>query len=277
MPTRSKTPRVRRKIPRKPRVRKGVSFNQRVKNVFLRELETKKVSTLLGGATHITPINITSSGLADTGAGVHIGNIFNTNNIKIEQGVQQDQRVGRKIENCKLYLKACVQATFYNPATNTNQYPFDVYCIVYKDKQSPNTSSPDFLKLNTNGDPIGMNGEPTKFMLPFNKARYTIYTNRKIATFKPMPVDRPEPIASNLQNPTIGSSDNKAFKYFSMKLPCPKTLEFKGSSGNTGSDLISNAHLSVCFYVVNGSGTALGATQVRATITPITTLYFKDG
>ena len=88
-----------------------------------------------------------------------------------------------------------------------------------------------------------------------------------------MPRDRAEgPTGSTLQNPTIGSDSNVAFKYFSYKMPCPKTLQFK----TAGSNLVTNAHCGIGFYVINGSGTALGSTQVRATIYPVATLYYKD-
>jgi hypothetical protein len=240
------------------------TFTKKVKTVLNQELETKKVSHLLGGVTDTVPLNIQASGLTDASHGAHIGNIWNTNNITIAQGTAQNQHVGRTVSNCKLYLKCCIQATFYNISTNTNQFPFDVYCIVYKDKQAPNTNSPDQLKINDQGSAHNISGTPSNFMLPFNKSRYIIYSNRKIATFKPMPVDRAAIADSSLQNPTLGSSDNKAFKYFGMKLPCPKTLEFKAGSSN----LVTNAHLGIGFYVINGSGAALGSSQIRATVFP---------
>ena len=88
-----------------------------------------------------------------------------------------------------------------------------------------------------------------------------------------MPIDRVElPTGSSLQNPTIGSSDNIAFKNIKYKMPCPKKLQFVQGT----SDLVSNYHVAVGFYVVDGSGTTLGNSQVRATIYPQATLYFKD-
>lgn len=247
------------------------NFNKRVKSVLMSELETKKLTVFLGGATDTVPINIKSSGLADSGYGAHVGNIWNNNNITVLQGTKQSERVGREINNCSLWLKGCVTAAFHNESTNNNQFPFDVYLIVYKDKLSPNTNVPDDLKQQNTAS-TKITGTPMNFMLPFNKDRYTIYTNRRIARFKPMPQDRPEVVDSVLQNPTIGSTGNMAFKYFSYKLPCPKTLNFKSNS----SSLVTNAHLGVGFYIINGSGAALGATQVRATVFPQATLYFKD-
>ena len=166
------------------------------------ELETKKKSVILGGATDTTPLNIQASGLADSGYGAHIGNIWNNNNIVINIGTAQNQRIGRQISNAKLYLKCCIQATFHNEATNIDQFPFDVYCIVYKDKLSPNTNVPDQLKMNDSGFASKITGTPLNFMLPFNKSRYVIYSNRKVATFKPMPIDRAEVVDSVLQNPS---------------------------------------------------------------------------
>ena len=180
------------------------NFNKRVKSVLMSELETKKISVFLGGATDTVPVNILASGLKDTGAGVHIGNIWNNNNMTVAQGTKQNERVGREINNCSMWLKGCIQASFHNEATNTNQFPFDVYLIVYKDKLSPNTNVPDDLKM-TGSSSTHISGTPMNFMLPFNKDRYTIYTNRRISRFKPMPQDRAEVVDSVLQNPTIGS------------------------------------------------------------------------
>lgn len=267
------------KVPRRPRRRANKpkqTFDKKVKAVLFDELETKKVSKILGGATDTTPLNIMSSGLADANYGAHIGNVWNTNNLVIEQGIKQNQRVGKQITNCSLWLKCCVQATFYNIATNTSQFPFDVYCIVYKDKLSPNTNVPDQLKIADDGHASKITGTPLNFMLPFNKSRYVIYSNKKIATFKPMPIDRAEVADATLQNPTIGDTANKAFKYFSMKLPCPKTLDFKAAAAGTGSNTVSNAHLGIGFYVISGQGAALSASQIRATVYPSVTLYYKD-
>jgi hypothetical protein len=237
------------------------------------QLETKKRTVLLGSATEAGALNIKASGLQDAGYGVHIGNIWNANNFQIDQGTGQNQHIGRSISNCKLYLKVCVQAAFHNEATNTDQFPFEVWQILYKDKLSPNTNVPDELKINPSGTSAAISGTAINFMLPFNKARYTIYSNKCIARFKPMPIDRAEVLDVNLQNPTIGSNSNVAYKYMTTRLPCPKTLEFKAS----GSATVTNAHLGIGWYVINGSGVALGASQIRATIYPEATLYFKDG
>lgn len=266
--------------PRKPRVKmptaKSKNFKSAVVSVMNSELETKKRSVILGGATDTVPINIKASGLADSAYGAHVGNVFGFNQLTIDQGTSQNQRIGRKIENCTLWFKGCIQATFHNESTNTNQFPFDVYMIVYKDKLAPNTNVPDNLKMNDAGKGVKITGTPLNFMLPWNKSRYVIYSNKRIARFKPMPIDRPEVIDTTLQNPTIGSSDNVAFKYYNCKLPCPKTLEFKASDNSGASNQVSNAHLGIGFYVINGSGAALGASQIRATIFPSATLYFKD-
>lgn len=264
--------------PRKPRVKmptaKSKNFKSAVVSVMNSELETKKRSVILGTATDVVPANIKASGLTDATQGCHIGNVWGTSNLTIAQGTAQNQRVGRKIENCSLWFKGCIQATFHNEATNTNQFPFDVYMVVYKDKLNSNTNVPDYLKMNDSGNATNITGTPLNFMLPWNKSRYVIYSNKRIARFKPMPIDRPEVIDTTLQNPTIGSSDNVAFKYYNCKLPCPKTLEFKAAPGDTSQ--VSNAHLGIGFYVINGSGAALSSTQIRATVFPSCTLYFKD-
>jgi hypothetical protein len=238
-----------------------------------KQLETKKKTIILGGATSVSPLNIKAAGLADTGYGVHIGNVWSTNNFQLDQGTGQNQHIGRTVSNCRLFLKCCIQATFHNEATNISQWPFDVYIIVFKDKLAPNTNVPDALKVEPSGVTSNITGAPLNLMLPFNKARYTIYMNKRIARFKPMPIDRAAVLDSTLQNPTIGSTNNAAFKYFSCKLPCPKTLDFKAS----GSSQIVNGHLGVGWYIINGDGVGLGATQVRATVYPEVTLYYKDG
>ena len=177
--------------PRKPRVKmptaKSKNFKSAVVDVMKTELETKKRSVILGTATDTVPINIKASGLTDANNGCHIANVFGSTNITVAQGTAQNQRIGRKIENCSLWFKGCVQAAFHNEATNTNQYPFDVYMLVYRDKLAPNTNVPDYLKMNDSGNSTHITGTPLNFMLPWNKARYVIYSNKRIARFKPMP------------------------------------------------------------------------------------------
>ena len=134
------------------------------------ELETKKTTTILGGASDTVPGNIQASGLADSAYGYHVGNIWNSNNLTVSQGTKQNQRIGKQIQDCRLWLKCCVQATFHNEATNTGQFPFDVYCIVYKDKLAPNTNIPDQLKIATDGHASKISGTPLNFMLPFNRS-----------------------------------------------------------------------------------------------------------
>ena len=254
------------------RAAKQRTFTKAVKSVMFSQLETKKKSVILGGATEAGPLNIKASGLMDAGYGVHIGNLWNVNGLTIDQGTGQNQHIGRTIDNCRLFLKVCVQATFHNEATNTDQFPFEVWQIVYKDKLAPNTNVPEELKINPSGTAAAISGTAINFMLPFNLARYTVYSNKCIARFKPMPIDRAEVLDANLQNPTIGSNSNVAYKYLTTKLPCPKTLDFKAS----GSALVTNAHLGIGWYVINGSGVSLGVSQIRATVYPTATLYYKD-
>ena len=260
VPTRSRRP-----------TRKRPTFTKKVKTILNKELETKFKTVYLQGSSDTTALNIKSSGLLLNTNGLKITNLFASNNLTIDQGVLQNQRVGREITNCSLYLKATIQATFHNESTNTGQFPFDVYMIVYRDKLQPNTNTAEKLKLGVNGVGTHITGSAQNIQLPFNKDRYTIYTNRRVARFKPMPADRVElPTGSSLQNPTIGSSDNIAFKNIKYKIPCPKKLQFVQGSY----DLVTNHHVAIGFYVVDGSGVALGNSQIRATVYPQATLYF---
>ena len=248
------------------------AFTKKVKTILNKEMETKFKTAYLQNSNDLSALSIKSSGLLAGSHGLKISNIFNSTNLTIDQGVAQNERVGREITNCTLILKATIQATFHNEATNTGQFPFDVYMIVYRDKLQPNTNNADLLKLNVAGHPTSITGSAQNLQLPFNKDRYTIYTNRRVARFKPMPADRAAIADSTLQNPTIGSNSNIAFKNFQYKMPCPKKLQFVQGT----SDLVSNYHVAVGFYIVDGSGTTLGNSQVRATVYPQATLYFKD-
>lgn len=268
-------------LPRRKSVKSSkpkMTFDKKVRKVLNKEMETKYQTAFLGGATDTVPLNIKASGLLGTSNGVKIANVFSINNLVIPQGTGAGERVGREISNCKLFLKATVQAAFYNSISNTSQFPFDIYCLIYKDKLQPNSNDATAIKLGVNNQQtFNITGTAMNLMAPWNRDRYTIYKNKRVGRFKPMPVDRTElPTGSTLQNPTIGSTDNIAFKSFTMRLPCPKKLQFVASSN----DLATNSHLAVAFYVVDGSGAALASGsingQIRATVFPQVTLYYKD-
>lgn len=111
------------------RATKKMSFNERVRSVIRGSAETKeKVVNVFtespingcGLSTLVTPVQgITQPNLLET--------------LEIKQGVEQEEREGNKIENCKLTCRGFIHSKVY-ATSNSSLMPYEVHLVFYKQK-----------------------------------------------------------------------------------------------------------------------------------------------
>lgn len=220
---------------------------------------------------------------AGLGSGmVNTGGLFSSNvwpNFAMTLGDKQFERIGMKIQNCRLQASVCVSGNPYS-ANNSSQYSCDLYMIVLRDKIEK-SCIPDQLKLQQNGTTYYIDGTAQNAFLPFNTSKYTIYSCKKVARFRPPPrLVRATPTAvpgDTLENPQF--SGGTAYRNFRVSLPCPKNINFTPLYGGTGGtvDLSpQNASLAVGFYWLDGSGNAFAATEKPVKLSCTLKLTYTD-
>ena len=207
--------------------------------------------------------------------------------MTIAQGGYHDQRIGLNIQNCTLIAKMSITARPYNATNNTSRYPKDLYMLVCRQKDKLETI-PDQIKNLPAGSSYWIDGSPQSLMYPFNRDKYTVYSCKRIARFKPPPVlftsTAPPPSGETasrpiaVENPTMGSTDNTQFRNLTVKLPCPKTLTFTTPKVGalTTPNIAQNAHLAVGFFYVDGSGEIQTSTQYPFLVGMTATLSYTD-
>jgi hypothetical protein len=241
------------------RTTKKMSFNERVRSVIRGTAETKeKVVNVF----QESPIN--GSGLANTLTpvqGVTQPNLLDV--LDIEQGTEQEQREGNKIENCKLTCRGFIQSMPYSSTVNLSQYPYEVHMVFYKQKKSIDNSNND-LKILPNNNTGHVDGTLMNSVYPYNKDKYII---RKVRVFKLRPLNQGNSQAQiNPQN-----SNAPMFHRFHETIDIHKDLKY-----NDQSNVPANDWVGVSFFVINGDGTVLQRTQVRAKVTMDAVLRYKD-
>lgn len=273
------------KIQRVVRQYKKRQAVKRVQRAVRPLMETKCRQLVLFGTetlTEIEPVGIPGHGLG-TGM-VNTGGKFNTNiwpSLTMALDANQTGRVGMRIQNCRLTATVCVTANIFNATTNTSQFPCDLYMIVLRDK-TERSCIVDQLKLQANGTTYFIDGSAQNAFLPFNRDKYTIYSNKRVARFRPPArAVRSQPAAvpgDMLENPQTGGGIR--FKNFRCSLPCPKELRFTPEYGGTTTTpaVLSpvNASLAIGFYYLDGSGLSVASTQAPVSLSCTLKLTYTD-
>lgn len=260
MPTRKGKPKT---AGRKP-IKSKQSFNQRVRKVLAADSETKmKIVNVFNES------NIVGTGLADDPFAGQTGltdtNVLQT--LAIAQGSEQEERQGNKISNCRLTLRGVIQGNEYNSSTNTNNYPYEVHMVFYKEKKSINNDRFSLKSL-----PNNQTGEITGGLMnsvyPYNKDKYII---RKVRVFRLRPLGE---ISTTSLNSYVNNqwSNAPAFHRFVETIDIHKELRY-----NDTSVIPANDWCGVSFFVINGDGQlSRPQNDVRATVTMDAVLSFKD-
>ena len=243
------------------RATKKMSFNERVRSVIRGSAETKeKVVNVFNES----PINGCGLALLSPIQGVTQPNLLDT--LDIEQGTEQEQREGNKIENCKLTVRGFIHS---KPSSTTNDslVPYEVHMVFYKQKKSIDNSNTD-LKILPNNNTGHVDGTLMNSVYPYNKDKYII---RKVRVFKLRPLMKANNVAADSQIVNAQNSNAPMFHRFHETIDIHKDLKY-----NDQSNVPANDWVGVSLFVINGDGTVLDRAQVRASVTMDAVLRYKD-
>lgn len=240
----------RRKYARKPKAK--MTFEKRVMNIVHKQAETKqKVINLFNNS------NIQGSGLS-SGNGVQVANILSS--MSVAQGLEQEQRQGNEISNCKLRLRGLLESLPVSAETNPSYYNYEIHMVVFKKKDDP-TNSNLFLKTAPGNITTTCDGTLINTMYPYNKDLYVIKRTR---------VFRMQPVSP--ENSSLAQPDTYIFRRFYVDIPISKKLKYNDSLTDPTNDWVS-----IGFYVVNADGTTqAGTSVVRAQLTMDAMLTYDD-
>lgn len=250
----TKKPRApRRKYARKPKSK--MTFEKRVMSVVHKQAETKqKVISLFDNT------NIQGSGLF-AGNGVQVNNILSS--MTIMQGLEQEQRQGNEISNCKLRVRGILESLPYDATSNQSTYGYEIHMVVFKKKDDPSNSNA-FLKTAPGNLTTPCDGSLINTMYPYNKDLYVI---KKVKVFRMNPV-----INVTTTNQLVSQPNTYTFKRFYCDIPIAKKLKFNDSLTDPTNDWVS-----IGFYVVNADGTTQAGTSTsRAQISMDAMLTYDD-
>ncbi len=241
----------RRKYARKPKAK--MTFEKRVMNIVHKQAETKlKVINLYNNQ------GIQGSGLS-SGNGLQVANILSS--MSVAQGLEQEQRQGNEISNCKLRVRGLIESLPYESSTNPNNYNYEVHMVVFKKKDDPSNSAA-FLKTAPGNVTTSCDGTLLNTMYPYNKDLYVI---KKVKTFRLQAQFIPALIATAQPNTYV-------FKRFYCDIPIAKKLKYNDSLTDPTNDWVS-----IGFYVVNADGSTQADTSViRAQLTMDAMLTYDD-
>lgn len=270
----TKSSRTARPTARRVSARKKVSFSlsKQIKQITLKNQETKIKTWQL--FDNQEPINF---GLRLGGAG-NLGllrpNVFGSPVFIMNQGTNQQERVGNVINNCYLTISGYVYSLPVDATHNFSPYPFTVKLIFYKAKNDPNGGPNEMLQYpdNTNGPFLG---DTSTLTFPYNKKSYTI---KKVLNLRmkanPFLAVSTTPNPVGIENPQWNGSADQAYRLFNCSIPVKRSLMF-----DDGGTSPQNDWLALGVSVHNGDGSVItptGSQQRRCRVTAYATLRYKD-
>lgn len=183
----------------------------------------------------------------------------------IQQGVGQQQRIGNKINTVgRLIVKGYVLALPVN--TTTNAYintPFTVRIVVWRQKQNMTAiSNTAFLDNGVTGAGNDFDGTLYNLMEPYNKDKFEI---GGVRTFQLQPCAS----ATGITAENVGSYPVN--KFFKMRIKLPQSLLYNDTLLDP-----QNCRWFLSAGIVQSNGTVITNSNIRATITADTILYYTD-
>lgn len=183
----------------------------------------------------------------------------------ISQGTGIADRTGNKIRPTKCFIRGYIRASPISAIGGNNAWPnepFYVRLVLYRPKANMSVNTNNDIMDNGNGTEF-FNGELDGMLLPYNKEKYLIGYSK---TFK---LQAPAGSAGTLVNNDIGGLPVSVF--FRIKVPTPKTFTYVDTQTSP-----SNSRWYLSAGVVNTSGNLAAASDIRATISAESLLYFTD-
>lgn len=178
----------------------------------------------------------------------------NATGFIINQGTGQGQRVGNQIKVKQMRLKIIFTARAYNLSTNPTPMPFQVRCLLLKDKLGPcatptNLTSELFQSSSTS---IGPLNDLVDMILPINKDRYQVYYDTTVKV-------GPQFYTGTGSAPDTGNGSSNDFMYNpELNIDCSKFLPSKIQFDDTSSNPTSHG-LWLLMIPTNANGSPIGA------------------
>ncbi len=240
-----------------------MSFNERVRKVIKGEAETKMKVVNIFSESAINGVGLSST--ASPVGGLTQTNILDV--LNIEQGPEQEEREGNKIQDCRLRLRGVIQSMPYDATNNPSPYPYKVHMVFYKLKKdiaNQNTS----LKVLPNNSTGEVDGTLINSVYPYNKDRYII---RKVRVFRMRPLAAQVPGTPSTDVLNGLQSNAPAYHRFVETIDIHKELKYNDQGNVPTSDWCG-----ISLFVINGDGAALAPANVRAKATMDAVLTYKD-
>ena len=201
--------------------------------------------------------------------------------VSFVRGTGSSGYSGASINVKGLYIKYQVHTDITD---RSSHFPFNVVIIMYKKKGDPTNDSDEILRaMNQTVGGTRIDGSANNGMHNYNRGTYSIY---KVIRHKfraaPQPIyatyDPTSGTIPGLANPTFVGSDGKVFVQRSVRVPCPKKLNFRNSSPGAQDSVVDWQSHGYAFwaYIENGDGIATAPYQRRARLSAMLTMYYTD-
>ena len=248
-----------KRVFKKKRGFKKTSIVRVINQVLSRKAETKIKTIKLHSGTAVPGGGLGNSG---SGFGLNVNNVLSS--MVLDQGVEQEQRVGNKITNAKLRMRGFAR-TLPISATNANTSPYELHMIIYKNKIDGSANDVNNIKQLPNNNTGNIDGSVMNTCFPYNKDQYTILGQR---VFRLNQIDL-------VTAPQVGNIESRSTYYrrFSVDIPIKNTLLFRDGAVNTDP---MNDYVGVGFYWINGDASSAASAEARCEITADLQLSFKD-
>jgi hypothetical protein len=243
------------------------TFNKRVLAVVNRNTETKMKIVNIFNESVIHGFGLkTTAGITPTVPGATNTNILQT--MDLQQGMNQEGRIGNEVGNCKLRLRGYIHSLLYSDTTNTSYLPYEVHMLVYKKKKEITNDFSNIKSLPNNS--VGeIDHTIINTVYPFNTDSYIIKKHR---------VFKMRPLLSNAftneGHYNSQFSNAPAFRRFQVDINISNKLMYADKL-----NIPSNDWVGVLFYVINGDGGELynGSNwQQRCKVSMDAVLTYKD-
>lgn len=245
----------------------GIKSSKEVINPVLKSYVKKMVKGTEETKFHTAGI-ATNNNILGSGFNTTTGYGFTSSSSiipTIQQGVGQQQRIGNKIKPVgKLLVKGYVLALPVN--TTTNAYintPFTVRIVIWRQRQNQTSvSNTGILDSGVTGTGNDFDGSLYDLMTPFNKDKFEIGAVR---TFQL------QPCASAAGLTTENLSNYPVNKFFKMYVKLPSSLLYNDTLLDP-----QNCRWFMSAGIVQSNGSLISNSNIRATITADSILYYND-
>lgn len=215
--------------------------------------------------------NIPGAGLTAPAAnalGLKATNLLNSSYLNLQQGTGSNQRVGNKVQNCRLTVRGFVKTNPYSAANNPLQVPYFVHILAFKKKVDPSGDVNEIIKRPDNT--VGAITYSTRDQLmPFNRNAYIMRCVKRYKLRPPFSTvegnfDTDDETQDLILN---GQQSNAPFcRFFSFNVPIAKTLLYDNQTTAAEKHTPNNDWVTFAAYVSRGDGNAYAHTYEAAQI-----------